>query len=374
MLSSPAFVLEEARLHANLARLAELQQASGVELLFALKGFALPAVMPQILSVARAIAASSLNEAQFGYAYSARPVHLYAPAYRPADIPQLIALASHWTFNSLSAYERWIGQLPEHIEVGLRVNPHYGFAGAPLYNPGRPGARLGVPPSAAQRALPPRISGLHVHTLCEADADAFSTLVEHLIIHFEPWLRSVRWLNLGGGHLVTRAGYDTHRFVETIQQLRSALPNLEVIYLEPSAAFVWEAGYLVAEVLDIAHTEGRQWAMLDVSFTAHMPDTLEMPYKPIVREALPEPNPAYPTYWLGGITCLAGDEMGPYSFPEPLVVGQRLTFHDMAHYTFVKTTLFNGVAHPALVVQGEKGFRIVKTFGYEDYVRRLQNG
>ncbi len=374
MLPSPAFVLEEKRLQVNLQRLAHIQQMAEVQLLFALKGFALPAVMPHILSVAHAVAASSLNEAQFGYIYSGRPVHLYAPAYRPVDVPQLISLASHWTFNSLSAYQRWINQLPEHSEIGLRVNPHFGVAGAPIYNPGRPGSRLGVPPASAQGPLPPRISGLHVHTLCEADADAFAGLVEQLLIHFEPWLRAARWLNLGGGHLLTRTDYDVQRLVETIRRLRSILPNLEAIYLEPSAAFVWEAGYLLAEVLDITYTEGRQWAMLDVSFTAHMPDTLEMPYKPIVREALPEPNPAYPTYWLGGITCLAGDEMGPYSFPEPLVVGQRLTFHDMAHYTFVKTTLFNGVAHPALIVKGATGYRLVKAFGYADYVRRLQNG
>lgn len=374
MLPSPAFVIDRPKLHANLTRLRQVQAMSGVHFLFALKGFALPALMSDILEVAEGIAASSLNEARFGYEHSRKPVHLYAPAYRPADIPALIPLVSTWVFNSLSAYERWLPVLPEEIEIGLRVNPHYGYAGAAIYNPGRPGSRLGIPPGQAQGPLPRRVRGLHVHTLCEANADALAALVEVLSQQFDSWLRQARWLNLGGGHLLTHNDYDIARFVEVCHALRKRYPNLEKLYLEPSAAYVWEAGYLRSEVLDITQTEGRTWAMLDISFTAHLPDTLEMPYKPIIREAFPELQPGYPTYWMGGVTCLAGDEMGPYSFPEPLEVGQTLTFHDMAHYTFVKTTLFNGVAHPALVIREAQGYRIVKVFGYEDYRRRLSNG
>lgn len=374
MLPSPAFVIERDKLLANLHLLRKVKAETGIELLFALKGFALPALMPDILTVADGVAASSLNEAIFGYTYSRKPVHLYAPAYRPADIAALIPLANTWVFNSLEAYHRWGTTLPAHIEIGLRVNPHYGHASAEIYNPGRPGSRLGIPPEAVRQPLPPRITGLHVHTLCEAGAEPFAALVDNLLKQFAPWLASIRWLNLGGGHLLTRAGYNLSLFVETIATLRRHLPHIERILIEPSAAFVWEAGYLRAQVLDLFTTAGRHWAMLDVSFTAHMPDTLEMPYKPVIREALPEPDPAYPTYWMGGVTCLAGDEMGPYSFPTPLEVGQSLTFHDMAHYTFVKTTLFNGVAHPTLIVQEPSGWRIVKTFGYEDYVRRLSSG
>lgn len=374
MLPSPAFVIERPKVRANISKLRNLQEETGVKLLFALKGFALPALMPDITEAVEGIAASSLSEALFGYHASGRKVHLFAPAYRPADIPALLPIVGHWVFNSLSAYARYVSLLPPEIEIGLRVNPHYGFAGADIYNPGRPGSRLGVPPAYASEELPPRITGLHVHTLCEADAHAFAKLLEALIHHFSPWLRQVRWLNLGGGHLITREGYDTSLFAETIYSLRQKFPNLQAIFLEPSAAFVWEAGYLRSEILDITTTAGKSWAMLDVSFTAHMPDTLEMPYKPRIREALPDVDDRYPTYWMGGVTCLAGDEMGPYSFREPLQVGQILTFHDMAHYTFVKTTLFNGVAHPALIVQEEKGYRIVKTFGYEDYRRRLSSG
>ncbi|MDW8057073.1 MAG: carboxynorspermidine decarboxylase [Bacteroidia bacterium] len=374
MLPSPAFVIEREKVLANLAQLRAIKEAAQIELLFALKGFALPALMPDILTVADGVAASSLNEAIFGFTYSKKPVHLYAPAYRPQDVPHLIPITGTWVFNSLEAYHRWSPHLPESIEIGLRVNPHYGYAGADIYNPGRPGSRLGVPPAATREPLPSRISGIHVHTLCEAGAEAFAALVENLLEQFSPWLASVRWLNLGGGHLLTRPGYKADLFVEVIERLRKRLPHIERIMIEPSAAYVWEAGYLQAQVLDLTHTEGRAWAMLDVSFTAHMPDTLEMPYKPIIREALPEPDPSFPTYWMGGITCLAGDEMGPYSFPKPLEVGQSLTFHDMAHYTFVKTTLFNGVAHPALVIKEKLGYRIVKLFDFEDYRRRLSSG
>lgn len=374
MLLSPAFVIEREKVLANLTHLQAVKKAADIHLLFALKGFALPALMPDILRVAEGIAASSLNEALLGYTYSRRPVHLYAPAYRPMDIPTLISLTGVWVFNSLEAYYRWAPLLPESIEIGLRINPHYGYASADIYNPGRPGSRLGVPPTATHLPLPDRISGLHVHTLCEAGAEALATLVESVLEQFAPWLVRIRWLNLGGGHLLTRAGYNSDLFVETIRKLRRRLPHIERIYIEPSAAFVWEAGYLQAQVLDLTETVGRRWAMLDISFTAHLPDTLEMPYKPIIREALPEVNPLYPTYWMGGVTCLAGDEMGPYSFPAPLEIGQTLTFHDMAHYTFVKTTLFNGVAHPALVVRERDGWRIVKQYDFEDYVRRLSNG
>lgn len=371
MWPSPAFVIERTRLQENLMRLRTVKEAADVRLLLALKGFALPAVLPDLLAVAEGVAASSLNEVLLAASLTRKPIHLFAPAYRPSEVPELAAYAGHWVFNSLSAYERWTPHLPGSVEIGLRVNPHYGFAGAPLYNPGRPGSRLGVPPSACHEPLPARITGLHVHALCEAGPDALEALIKALLTQFGPWLTQVKWLNLGGGHLLTRADYDQGRFVEAIHRLRRRLPNLETLYIEPSAAFVWEAGYLLAEVLDITQTEGRTWALLDVSFTAHMPDTLEMPYKPLVREALPEPDPRYPTYWLGGSTCLAGDEMGPYSFRQPLQVGQRITFHDMAHYTFVKTTFFNGVAHPALLIQEPKGYRVVKLFGFEDYRRHL---
>ncbi|MCS7298121.1 MAG: carboxynorspermidine decarboxylase [Bacteroidia bacterium] len=374
MLPSPAFVIDVEKVRSNLLQLRRIKEAANIELLFALKGFALPALMQEILQVADGIAASSLAEALFGYTYSRKPVHLYAPAYRPEDMPALLPIVGTWVFNSLEAYERWVSLLPDHIQIGLRINPHYGYAGAEIYNPGRPGSRLGIPPTAVMRPLPSRVSGLHVHTLCEAPAEACVALINALLQQFKPWLSTIRWLNLGGGHLFTRSGYAADIFVEAIYSLRRALPHLERIVIEPSAAFVWEAGFLHAQVLDITQTEGRQWAMLNVSFTAHMPDTLEMPYKPVILEALPSPDSTYPTYWMGGITCLAGDEMGPYSFPKPLEVGQSLTFQDMAHYTFVKTTLFNGVAHPALVLKERHGFRVVKTFGFEDYVRRLSSG
>jgi carboxynorspermidine decarboxylase len=307
----------------------------------------------------------------FAHTYFRQRVHYYAPAVRPEDVPALREIVDTWVFNSFSEYERYASQLSEDIQIGLRVNPHFGSASAAIYNPGRPGSRLGIEPGAAVHPLPARVRGLHVHTLCEAGPEALEKLLEAMEQHFGGWLRQVRWLNLGGGHLLTAEFYDVGRFIEAIRRFWERFPNLETIYIEPSAAVVWEAGYLASRVLDIHSSGERTWLMLDVSFTAHMPDTLEMPYKPRLWEALPEVDLRYPTYWLGGATCLAGDEMGPYSFPRPVEVGQILHFHDMAHYTFVKTTFFNGVGHPALVLREGSGYVVVKRYGYEDYRGRL---
>jgi len=367
----PAFVIEVEKVRRNLELLRAVQRESGVKVLFALKGFALPALMPLIRAHVSGVAASSLNEAVFAHTYFRQRVHYYAPAVRPEDVPALREIVGTWVFNSFSEYERYVSQLSEDIQVGLRVNPHFGSSSAAIYNPGRPGSRLGIEPGAAVHPLPARVRGLHVHTLCEAGPEALEKLLEAMEQHFGGWLRQVRWLNLGGGHLLTAEFYDVGRFIEAIRRFWERFPNLETIYIEPSAAVVWEAGYLASRVLDIHSSGERTWLMLDVSFTAHMPDTLEMPYKPRLWEALPEVDVRYPTYWLGGATCLAGDEMGPYSFPRPVEVGQILHFHDMAHYTFVKTTFFNGVGHPALVLREGSGYVVVKRYGYEDYKGRL---
>ena len=367
----PAFVIEVEKVRRNLELLHAVQRESGVKVLFALKGFALPALMPLIRAHVRGVAASSLHEAVFAHTYFRQRVHYYAPAVRPEDVPALREIVGTWVFNSFSEYERYALQLSEDIQIGLRVNPHFGSSSAVIYNPGRPGSRLGIEPRAAGHSLPPRVRGLHVHTLCEAGPEALEKLLEAMEQHFGGWLRQVRWLNLGGGHLLTAEFYDVGRFIEAIRRFWERFPNLETIYIEPSAAVVWEAGYLASRVLDIHSSGERTWLMLDVSFTAHMPDTLEMPYKPRLWEALPEVDVRYPTYWLGGATCLAGDEMGPYSFPRPVEVGQILHFHDMAHYTFVKTTFFNGVGHPALVLREGSGYVVVKRYGYEDYKGRL---
>jgi carboxynorspermidine decarboxylase len=367
----PAFVIEVEKVRRNLELLHAVQRESGVKVLFALKGFALPALMPLVRAHVSGVAASSLHEAVFAHTYFRQRVHYYAPAVRPEDVPALREIVGTWVFNSFSEYERYALQLSEDIQIGLRVNPHFGSSSAVIYNPGRPGSRLGIEPRAAGHSLPPRVRGLHVHTLCEAGPEALEKLLEAMEQHFGGWLRQVRWLNLGGGHLLTAEFYDVGRFIEAIRRFWERFPNLETIYIEPSAAVVWEAGYLASRVLDIHSSGERTWLMLDVSFTAHMPDTLEMPYKPRLWEALPEVDLRYPTYWLGGATCLAGDEMGPYSFPRPVEVGQILHFHDMAHYTFVKTTFFNGVGHPALVLREGSGYVVVKRYGYEDYKGRL---
>lgn len=363
MIPSPCFVLEREKLLSNLEILVHTAQAAEVDLLIALKAFSLPEGLEIIRPYVRGASTSSLLETRLAARYLRLPIHLYAPAYHPAEVPLLVPNIDHWVFNSLSQLERYRAFFSPSMEIGLRVNPYYGKAASPLYNPGVAGSRLGIPPGGLPDPLPAGVSGLHVHTLCEADSYALENLLQSMEAHFAPALRQVRWLNLGGGHLITAEFYDREHFVSTIKAFRSRFPNLEKIYIEPGAAFVWEAGYLEAQVLDIVESGGIQTAILDISFAAHLPDTLEMPYKPRIRHAIEPPNSRYPTYRMGGLTCMAGDYVGEYSFSQPLEIGQRIQFEDMMHYTLVKTTFFNGVSHPAVGILSESGaFVLVRKF------------
>lgn len=373
---SPCFVLEASRLRANLELLARVQRESGATIICALKGFAMYGTFPLVREYLPGVTASSLSEARLGAEEFGGEIHAYCPAYIPDEVEGIAELASHLTFNSVSDYLRHRAKLKSR-SAGLRINPEYAEVETDLYNPCVPGSRLGVTAAALGGVLPEGIEGLHFHTLCEKGSDTLERTLEHVELEFGDLLDQVRWLNMGGGHAITRAGYDVERLIRLVRELRARHPNLEQIVLEPGSAVGWQTGELVSTVLDIVENQGVRTAMLDVSFTAHMPDTLEMPYRPRVlgaRDGQADEVPAGEghRYHLGGQTCLAGDFIADYVFERPLEVGDRVVFWDMIHYTMVKTSTFNGITLPAIAIWREDDtLDVLKRFGYEDYKRRL---
>ncbi len=373
---SPCFVLEASRLRANLELLARVQRESGATIICALKGFAMYGTFPLVREYLPGVTASSLSEARLGAEEFGGEIHAYCPAYIPDEVEGIAELASHLTFNSVSDYLRHRSKLKSR-SAGLRINPEYAEVETDLYNPCVPGSRLGVTAAALGGVLPEGIEGLHFHTLCEKGSDTLERTLEHVERKFGELLHQVRWLNMGGGHAITRAGYDVERLIRLVRELRARHPNLEQIVLEPGSAVGWQTGELVSTVLDIVENQGVRTAMLDVSFTAHMPDTLEMPYRPRVlgaRDGQADEVPAGEghRYHLGGQTCLAGDFIADYVFERPLEVGDRVVFWDMIHYTMVKTSTFNGITLPAIAIWREDDtLDVLKRFGYEDYKRRL---
>jgi carboxynorspermidine decarboxylase len=381
---SPCFVLEESRLRANLELLAHVQRESGAKIILALKGFAMYGTFPLVRQYLPGVTASSLSEARLGREEHGGEVHAYCTAYIDEDFDAIAAIASHVTFNSVGQFERYRGRLAGK-SAGLRINPEYAEVETDLYNPCVPGSRLGVTAaqlggkSAADPAdtgmkLPEGVEGLHFHTLCEKGSDTLERTLEHVEARFGALLDQVRWLNMGGGHAITRKGYDVDKLIALVRATRARHPNLEEIVLEPGSAVGWQTGELVSTVLDIVDNGGVRTAMLDASFSAHMPDCLEMPYRPTVLGAKNDAAPDEPghRYHLGGQTCLAGDFMADYVFEKPLAVGDRVVFWDMIHYTMVKTTTFNGVNLPAIAIAREDGrLEVLKRFGYEEYKSRL---
>lgn len=367
---SPCFVLDEARLRANLELLGRVQRQSGAKIILALKGFAMYATFPLVRDYLPGVTASSLSEARLGAEEFGGEVHAYCPAYVDADFDALVGIASHVTFNSTSEHERHRSRL-QGRSAGLRINPEYAEVETDLYNPCIPGSRLGVTADRLGQRLPEGIEGLHFHTLCEKGADTLERTLEHVERRFGPLLDQARWLNMGGGHAITREGYDVEKLIALVRGTRQRHPNLEQIILEPGSAVGWQTGELVSTVLDVVESRGVRTAMLDVSFSAHMPDCLEMPYRPVVLGASNSGGEGH-RYHLGGQTCLAGDFVPDYVFESPLAVGDRVVFWDMIHYTMVKTTTFNGVTLPSIAIWHEDGrLEVLKRFGYEDYKRRL---
>ena len=373
----PCYVMREAALRANLALIREVSRRAGVEIILAFKAFALWQTFSVFREYIGSSTASSLYEARLGVQEMGAAVHTFTPAYTQQNIDQFRAMSSHLTFNSLSQY-RQFGTTPavnaygRPVSYGLRINPEYSPVETDLYNPALPGSRFGVTADELASEWPLKgIEGLHVHVLCEGDSYQLEELLDRLERNFAPMLQGVKWLNLGGGHLMTRADYDTEHLVRLLQAFKARHPHLHLI-MEPGSAFAWQTGYLVSHVVDIVTHHGITTALLDVSFTCHMPDCLEMPYKPVVRNAHQEPVPGLPTYTLGGCSCLSGDYIGSWSFNEPLQVGSTVIFEDMIHYTTVKTNMFNGIHHPALVWESQDGaFYLLKRFGYEDYKNRM---
>ncbi len=371
---SPCYVLEEQRLRNNLELIRNVKQRSGANIIVAFKGFALWGAFPILNEYGFYEAtASSLAEARLAFEELGSPAHTYAPVYTNDDIDDIIKLSSHITFNSLTQYNRFLPKIKashKKVSLGLRVNPEYSEVATDLYNPCAPGSRLGMLASQLDECLPTEIEGLHFHALCESGPEELQKVLASFEVRFAKYLPGLKWVNFGGGHLMTRKGYDIELLISIIHDFKSRYPNLEVI-LEPGSAFAWDTGYLVSTVEDLVENNKIKTAILNVSFTAHMPDCLEMPYKPVILGASDEAT-GMPTYRMGGNSCLAGDYMGSWSFKEPLKVGDRIVFNDMIHYTMVKTNTFNGVKHPSIGIWNEHdGFKNLREFGYEDYKNRL---
>ena len=367
---SPCFVLDEGLLRRNLETIADVQRRSGAEIIVALKACAMWSVFPLMSRYAAGATASSVAEARLVSDEFGSPAHTYAPVYTDAEFGQIMQYSDHITFNSVAQFERFGPQaILRGISCGLRINPGYSPVETDLYNPCVSGSRLGIPVEALP-VLPRGVEGLHFHTLCECGPEELARTLDAVEDRFGHFLPRIKWLNMGGGHLMTREDYDRDRLVEILLRFRERHPNLRLI-LEPGSAFTWRMGWLVSTVEDVVCNGGVHTAMLNVSFACHMPDCLEMPYKPAIVGAH-APAPGEKRWRMGGNSCLAGDFCGDWAFgkdPEP---GDRIVFEDMIHYTMVKTTMFNGVTHPSIGIVGEDGaFRLVRRFGYEDYRDRM---
>jgi carboxynorspermidine decarboxylase len=369
---SPCYVIAEERFRKNLSLIQNVSRESGAEILLAFKGFAMWGVFDILKEYISGAAASSLNEARLCFEEIGSKAHTYSPAYNADEFNDIIKYSSHITFNSLVQYRKFLPYLKQQktkISAGIRINPEFSEISQGLYNPCSPGSRLGVTSEVLQNDLPEGIEGLHFHVLFENDSYALEKVLRVVEEKFRNFLPGLKWINMGGGHLMTRKDYNTRHLVDLIKSFRKRY-GIHVI-LEPGSAFAWETGELVATVEDVVENQGIKTAVLDVSFTAHMPDCLEMPYKPKILGAIDQEENGW-KYRMGGNSCLSGDFIGDWTFPSELRPGDRVVFWDMIHYTMVKTTTFNGVQHPSIGIWTKDGkFRMIKKFGYEDYRNRL---
>ena len=389
-MKTPYYMIEERLLRSNLSLIQDVARQSGAEIILAFKAFALWKTFPIFREYITHTTASSPYEARLAKEEFGSPAHTYSPAYTKDTFEEILSNSSHITFNSLSQYEAFFPMVEqwnekhaekERISCGLRINPEHSHIETDLYNPTAPGSRFGVISDQLPECLPAGIEGFHCHCHCESSAE---DLVDNLIYiekRFAGWFSQLKWLNLGGGHLMTRKGYNVPLLVETIRGLRQRYPNLRII-LEPGSAFAWQTGPLVSSVVDIVENHGIRTAILDVSFTCHMPDCLEMPYWPAVRgaETIEDPeghvtseqdNNGY-VYRLGANSCLSGDFLSSWRFDHPLQIGEQIIFEDMIHYTTVKTCMFNGIHHPSLTILREDGtHELLREYTYEDYRDRM---
>ena len=375
---SPCYVMEEDLLRKNLSLIKSVAERAGVEIILAFKAFAMWKSFPIFREYIHYTTASSEYEARLAFEEFGSKAHTYSPAYTETNFPAFLKYSSHITFNSLSQFERFYPQAkayPEHVSCGIRVNPEYSEVEVELYNPCAPGTRFGVTADLLPDRLPEGIEGFHCHCHCESSSYELERTLKHIEEKFSRWFPQLKWLNLGGGHLMTRKDYDVEHLIGLLKGLRERYPNLQII-LEPGSAFTWQTGPLVASVVDVVESRGIRTAILDVSFTCHMPDCLEMPYKPRITEALSDTVSGGYEYRLGGNSCLSGDFVGTWRFKEPLEPGSRLTLEDMNHYTNVKTNMFNGIQHPSIyLVPTKDGVRgepqLLRRYSYNDYRNRM---
>ncbi len=381
-MKTPVYIIEETLLRRNLALISEVARRTDSQWILAFKAFALWKTFPIFREYISSTTASSLSEARLALEEFGAKAHTYSPAYKDDEFDEIVRCSSHLTFNSLSQYERFHERAGE-CSLGLRVNPEYSEVETLLYNPCAPGTRFGVSADKLPEQLPSDIKGFHCHCHCESGSDVFERSLQHIEEKFAKWFPQLEWINFGGGHLVTRKDYDIERLVRLMQGFHERYPWLKVIF-EPGSAFAWQTGPLVASVVDIVEDKGIRTAILDVSFTCHMPDCLEMPYFPEVRGAqhveptalatlpLPLEGAGGRLYRLGGNSCLSGDWMGDWQFDHELKVGEQIIFEDMIHYTTVKTNTFNGITHPSIAMEHSDGtLEMLREYSYEDYRDRM---
>lgn len=375
---TPFYIVYEDRLRSNLELINRVKQEAGVDIIMAFKANALRKTFPIIKEYVRNSTASSLNEMRLGNEKLGGEVHSYCPAYTDDTIDEYLSGSSHITFNSIAQFERFKHRVAEFnsthqdrpVSAGLRVNPQCSVIDTDIYNPALPGSRFGVTADQIVESLPEGIEGLHFHALCESSSYDLEKVLQAFEEQFGKYLPRIKWVNMGGGHLMTRDGYDTDHLIRLLKEFKSRYPWLKVI-MEPGSAFTWRTGDLITSVVDIVSNQGVNTAIIDASFACHMPDCLEMPYKPAITESV-EVDSSLPTYRLGGNSCLSGDFVGDWSFVKPLQIGDKLTLEDMNHYTTVKTTMFNGIQHPAIVFCDKDGeCSYLRRFTYEDYKNRM---
>ena len=369
---NPCYVLDEQKFISNMEKLKYVQDASGAKILCALKGFAMWSAFPIMKKYLSGCTASSLYESKLCYEEFGKDSHACAVIYQEDEINDYIKYNSHLTFNSISQWEGLKGKILKNkkkVKCALRINPEYSDVGVAIYNPCMLGSRLGITAEHMPKHLPKGITGLHFHALCESNSDSLERVMQAVEEKFGHLLHEAEWVNFGGGHHITRDDYDTELLIELIKNFKKNY-NVEV-FLEPGEAVGWKTGFLLAKVEDLVEANNEKTVIMNVSFTCHMPDCLEMPYKPAVRGESTAKKPKY-VYTFGGPTCLSGDFIKGFGFDRPLKKGDTLIFEDMMHYTFVKTTMFNGVNHPSIGILKTNGkFKLSRKFKYEDYKARM---
>lgn len=370
-LNTPCYVVDESLLIRNLEIMKEVQDRTGCHILLAQKGFSMYSVYPLIGSYLKGVTSSSLFEARLGFEEMGKEVHIYAPAYKEEEFDEILKYSDHIVFNSFNEWNKYKDKVKNYsqkkIECGIRINPEYSEIETDIYNPCFKNSRLGTTLKNFKEDELDGIDGLHFHTMCEQNSDTLERTIEVVDKKFGKYLKNMKWLNFGGGHHITREDYDIETLIKSILYMKEKY-DLE-IYLEPGEAVALNTGYLVSTVLDITEN-GMKLAILDTSAACHMPDVLEMPYRPnIIGSGMPSEYEN--TYRFGGPTCLAGDIIGDYSFKEPLKPGDKLVFCDMAHYSMVKNNTFNGINLPDIVLSTNEGIKVIKKFNYDDFKSRL---